>query len=77
MKDLEERVKQLSDDKIRLQYQLDLEKKSFEEKEMCFQQEIAHLRHQLAQFSREPSFRPPQNHPMTLHHLTHRGPVTY
>lgn len=76
IKDLEERVKHLSDCNTSLQYNLDMQKKASEEREMCLQQEIARLRHQL---SRETTFRasPPQNHPMTLHHLTHSGPVGY
>lgn len=55
---------------------MDVQKKASEDKEMVLSQQIAQLQHQL---SRESAFRnpPPQNHPMTLHHLTHRGPVTY
>lgn len=76
IKDLEDKVKYLTQYNSALQYQMDVEKKSWEEREMRLQQEITRLQHQL---SRESAFRasPPQNHPMTLHHLTHRGPVTY
>lgn len=76
IKELEENVKYLTEVNSTLQYRFDVQKQSWEEKEMCLQSEIRRLRHQL---NRESAFRasPPQNHPMTLHHLTHRGPVTY
>lgn len=77
IKDLEDRVKYLTEFNTAQQYRFESEKQRWEERELHLQHEIARLRNQL---SRETAFRtnpPPQNHPMTLHHLTHRGPVTY
>lgn len=77
IKELTEKVKYLTECNTSLQYSLDLQKKRSEETEMRLQQEIVTLRHQLthkATFIPQP---PPQSHQMTMHHLTHRGPVTY